>query len=179
MIHESAIIEAGATIGPHTRVWHHCHVRAGAVIGDRCSLGKNVFVDDGVSIGDGVRIQNNVSIYRGVSLASNVFIGPSAVFTNDRLPRAISSRWQVIPTDVQEGASIGANATIVCGVTLGAWCMVGAGAVVTKSVESQQLVYGVPGRPVGWVCRCGNVIARCDDDSLAKPPILLCVECQS
>jgi acetyltransferase-like isoleucine patch superfamily enzyme len=159
-VHETAIVEPGASVGEGTHVWHHAHVREGAQIGRECSLGKNVFVDAGARVGDRVRIANNVSVYRGVTLADDVFVGPSAVFTNDPRPRAHGHGWEPVPTVVHRGASIGANATIICGVTLGSWSMVGAGAVVTHDVADSQLVIGAPARPAGWCCWCGRVVTR-------------------
>ena len=173
--HESAIVEAGAQVGDHTRIWHHSHVRAGAVVGAGTSLGKNVYIDAGVTIGDRVKIQNNVSVYHGVTVGDDVFLGPSCVFTNDRYPRAAGGDWQVVPTAVSQGASVGANATVVCGVTLGEWCVVGAGAVVTHDVRAHQLVLGNPARPAGWVCRCGRVVSRV----ASQPPASFeCGHCQ-
>lgn len=169
LIHPTAIVEPGAQVGIGTRVWHHSQIREGARVGQDCTLGKNVFVDTGVIIGDGCKIQNNVSVYRGVVLADRVFVGPSAVFTNDRTPRAFNLEWEVIPTRVETGASIGANATIVCGVTLGAFSMVAAGAVVAHSVAPHSLVAGCPARPIGWVCECGRILGR--DPS---PPTATC-----
>lgn len=157
--HESAIVEDGAEIGPGTSIWHHCHVRSGSRIGQDCSLGKNVYVDSGVEIGNRVRIQNNVSVYHGVTVRDDVFLGPSCVFTNDLLPRSTGS-WEVTATVVSNGASIGANATIVCGNDIGAHAMVGAGAVVTRPVEAHQLVVGNPARHQGWVCTNGHVMSR-------------------
>jgi UDP-2-acetamido-3-amino-2,3-dideoxy-glucuronate N-acetyltransferase len=156
----TAVIEPGATIGSGTAVWHHAHVRTGAVIGSGCTLGKNVFVDEGVTIGDRVKVQNNVSIYRGVDVHDEVFLGPSCVFTNDLFPRAGNPSWELVATVVETGASVGANATIVCGHRLGAWCMVAAGSVVTRDVAPHQLVRGNPARPAGWVCRCGRLASR-------------------
>lgn len=158
--HESAVIEGAATIGRGTRVWHHAHVRSGAVVGADCVLGKNVFVDAGAVVGDRCKIQNNVSVYTGVTLGSDVFVGPSAVFTNDLRPRASAETWTVTPTAVHDGASIGANATIVCGTVLGAGCMVAAGSVVIHDVAAQQLVAGNPARHLGWVCACGEMVSR-------------------
>jgi UDP-2-acetamido-3-amino-2,3-dideoxy-glucuronate N-acetyltransferase len=159
-IHPSATVEPGAIVGPCTRIWHRSHVRAGSRIGRDCSLGFSVFVDTGVEIGDRCKIQNHVSLYRGVVLEDEVFVGPSAAFTNDLKPRAQSPAWELSPTTVREGASIGANATIVCGVEIGAWALVGAGTVVTADVPPHALVVGVPGRVHGWVCRCATVLAR-------------------
>lgn len=160
LIDPTAIVEAGAVVGDGTRIWHHTHVRAGATIGGRCTLGKNVFVDAGVDIGAGVKIQNNVSVYRGVHLADEVFVGPSAVFTNDRFPRASAPDWEVVDTWVRQGAAIGANATVICGVEIGAWATVAAGSVVTRDVAPHELVAGNPARRLGWVCTCGRVLAR-------------------
>lgn len=154
-VHETAIVEDGAQIGKETRIWHHSHVRAGSTIGQNCNLGKNVYVDQGVSVGDSVKIQNNVSLYQGISVADAVFIGPSAVFTNDLFPRSVNNDWKVVPTTVETGASIGANATIVCGVTIGPYATVAAGAVITRDVSAHSLVAGVPGRSIGTVCGCG------------------------
>lgn len=169
-IHESAIVDAGAQIGSGTRVWHFSHVCAGAVLGEKCSLGQNVYVANRVTIGNHVKIQNNVSIYEGVTLEDYVFCGPSMVFTNVRTPRSAYPRntsRDYHPTLVKKGASIGANATIVCGSTIGEWAFIAAGAVVTKDVPSYALVAGVPGKVIGWACECGTTLkfekerARC------------------
>lgn len=172
-IHETAIVEAGATIGEGSQVWHHCHIRSGARIGANTNLGKNVYVDDGGVIGDGCKIQNNVSIYKGVSLGNNVFVGPSAVFTNDLHPRAAAETWDLAATRVDEGATIGANSTIVAGVTIGPWAMIGAGSVVVDDVRPHGLVVGNPARQVGWVCACGHVLQRGVEPFVA----LHCSEC--
>jgi UDP-2-acetamido-3-amino-2,3-dideoxy-glucuronate N-acetyltransferase len=172
-VHDTAAVEPGASIGARTRVWHHAHVREGAVVGTDCTLGKNVFVDTGACIGDGVKVQNNVSVYTGVTLEDEVFVGPSVVFTNDRYPRA-AGEWEVVPTVVRRGASIGANATVVCGAEIGPWAMVGAGAVVTRSLAAHELVVGNPARRIGWACQCGRVAARSD----APPADLRCEACQ-
>jgi len=158
LIHPTAVVEDGAEVGVGTRVWHFAHVRSGARIGERCVLGKSVFVDSGAVIGAGCRIQNFVSVYSGVTLEDDVFVGPSAVFTNDRYPRATGGKWELVPTLVRAGASIGANATVLCGLTIGELAVVGAGAVVTADVEPHRLVVGNPANPVGWVCRCGRVV---------------------
>jgi UDP-2-acetamido-3-amino-2,3-dideoxy-glucuronate N-acetyltransferase len=166
--HESAIVDEGAHVGEGTKIWHFTHVCAGARIGARCVLGQNVYVAPTAVIGDGVRVQNNVSIYDGVVLDDDVFVGPSAVFTNVATPRAFVSRKHAYaPTRVGRGATIGANATIVCGHAIGEHAFVGAGAVVTHDVAPYALVVGVPARPQGWVCRCGvrldetHVCAEC------------------
>jgi acetyltransferase-like isoleucine patch superfamily enzyme len=159
-IHPSALVEDGAVLGERTRVWHHAHIRSAATIGPDATIGRNVYVDAGVRVGARTKIQNNVSVYRGVELADEVFVGPSAVFTNDRSPRAVSPDWVVTPTLVGRGASIGANATVVCGIELAAWSMVAAGAVVTRSTREYQLVAGNPARHHGWVCRCGAIVSR-------------------
>ena len=173
-IHPTAMIEPGASVGEGTAVWHHSQVRRGAVIGSECTLGKNVFVDEGVVIGDWVKIQNNVSVYKGVELADEVFIGPSAVFTNDLRPRAVRTNWQLSPTRVARGASVGANATIVCGIEIGECAVVGAGAVVTAPVRPHQVVTGNPARHHGWVCACGVTLSRAGD----QPAELRCADCR-
>ena len=155
-IHASAIVDAGAKIGAGTKVWHFCHVMPGAVIGKGCTLGQNVVVMDGTKIGDNVKIQNNVSVYEGVELEDDVFCGPSMVFTNVATPRShVSRKHEYQKTLVRKGATIGANATIICGVTLGEYCFVGAGAVVTRDVPPHALVTGVPAALAGWMCECG------------------------
>ena len=156
-VHESSYVDDGAVIGAGTKIWHFCHVMAGAIIGERCSLGQNVVVMPRTRIGNNVKIQNNVSIYEGVELGDDVFCGPSCVFTNVTNPRShVSRKHEYRPTPVGRGASIGANATIVCGHSLGEYCFVGAGAVVTTDVPAFALVVGVPARRVGWICRCGE-----------------------
>ncbi len=156
-VHQSSYVDDGARIGAGTRIWHFCHVNAGAVIGERCSLGQNVVVMSGVRLGSNVKVQNNVSIYEGVECEDDVFLGPSMVFTNVINPRShVSRKHEYLATRVKVGASIGANATIVCGYTLGEYCFVGAGAVVTRDIPAFALVTGVPGRISGWMCRCGE-----------------------
>jgi UDP-2-acetamido-3-amino-2,3-dideoxy-glucuronate N-acetyltransferase len=159
-VHESAIVDAGAVIGNGTKIWHFCHVSAGARIGKNCVLGQNVYVAPTVVIGEGVRIQNNVSLYDGVTIESHAFIGPSAVFTNVVNPRSeVSRKNEYQTTRVGRGASIGANATIVCGHYVGDYAFVGAGSVITANIPPYALVYGVPARQHGWMCRCGEQIA--------------------
>ena len=160
-VHESSFVDSGVSIGVGTKIWHFCHVQSGAVIGEKCTLGQNVNVANNVLIGDGVKIQNNVSIYEGVELQDHVFCGPSCVFTNDLTPRSKypKGRDNYVRTLVKVGATIGANATVVCGITIGIWAMVAAGAVVTKTVPDYALVAGVPARQVGWVCECGEVLS--------------------
>jgi UDP-2-acetamido-3-amino-2,3-dideoxy-glucuronate N-acetyltransferase len=158
--HESSYVDEGARIGDGTKIWHFCHVMPGAVIGERCSLGQNVVVMPGTRIGNNVKIQNNVSIYEGVELEDDVFCGPSCVFTNVLNPRSrVSRKHEYRPTLVKRGSSIGANATIVCGVTLGEYAFIGAGAVVTADVPAYALMVGVPARRVGWMCQCGERLA--------------------
>jgi UDP-2-acetamido-3-amino-2,3-dideoxy-glucuronate N-acetyltransferase len=156
-VHESAWVDAGAFIGAGTRIWHFVHVLPGTVIGQNCVLGQNVMAGPDVSIGNGCKIQNNVALYRGVVLEDDVFCGPSCVFTNVLTPRAhVERKNEFAPTLVRRGATIGANATIVCGNTLGAYCMIAAGAVVTKDVPDFALMAGVPARRIGWVSRSGE-----------------------
>jgi UDP-2-acetamido-3-amino-2,3-dideoxy-glucuronate N-acetyltransferase len=155
----SAEVETGAEIGGGTKVWHLAHVRSTARIGARCVIGRNVYVDVGVVIGDRVKIQNNVSVYRGVTIEDEVFVGPSVVFTNDLRPRAVGD-WEITPTVVRRGASIGANATVVCGTEIGEYAMVAAGAVVTRDVAPYELVAGNPARRLGWVDAIGEVVSH-------------------
>ena len=158
-VHESAYVDDGAVIGDGTKIWHFCHVMSGARIGARCILGQNVYVGN-VRIGDGVKLQNNVSIYDGVTLEDEVFCGPSMVFTNVVNPRAaIVRKHELAPTHVRRGVTIGANATVVCGATLGEYAFVAAGAVVRGDVPAYALMAGVPARRIGWMCRCGGRLA--------------------
>ena len=156
-VHPSSFVDDGVRIGRGTKIWHFCHIMPGAEIGERCNLGQNVVVMPGTRIGNNVKIQNNVSIYEGVVLEDDVFCGPSCVFTNVVNPRSHVSRKDAYrPTLVKRGASIGANATVVCGATLGEYAFIGAGAVVTSDVLPYALMVGVPARRVGWMCRCGE-----------------------
>lgn len=159
-VHSSSFVDADVKIGSGTKIWHFCHIQSGAEIGENCSFGQNVNVANRVKIGNGVRVQNNVSIYEGVELEDHVFCGPSCVFTNVLTPRAhfpVGGIYQ--KTLVREGASLGANCTIVCGVTVGRSAMVAAGSVVTHDVPDYALVMGVPARQVGWVCECGKKLS--------------------
>ena len=156
-VHPTSIVEDNVEMGPNARIWHFCHVMGPSSIGANTNIGQNVFIAKNVEIGRNVKIQNNVSVYEGVVIEDDVFCGPSMVFTNVMNPRAFVSRKdEYRTTRVKRGASIGANATIVCGVTVGAYAFVGAGAVVTRDVADFALVYGNPARRQGWVCRCGE-----------------------
>ena len=157
LIHQSSYVDDGATIGRGTKIWHFCHILSRTTIGQDCSIGQNVMIGPNVRIGDGCKIQNNVSIYDGVELAADVFCGPSCVFTNVNNPRAdVSRRDEFRRTPVGRGASIGANATIVCGHSLGEYCFIGAGAVVTRHVPAFALMAGNPARRIGWMSRAGE-----------------------
>lgn len=157
--HPTAVLDDGCRIGAGSRIWHFCHLSSGAELGEGCSLGQNVFVADGVKLGRNVKVQNNVSLYSGVECHDDVFIGPSAVFTNVRNPRAaVVRRHEYQPTVLSRGVSIGANATIVCGVKLGEYAFVGAGSVVTKDVLPYALVYGNPARQRGWISAYGHTL---------------------
>ncbi len=155
-IHPSAHVDADAAIGEGSRLWINVQVREGARIGRECIISKDVYMDCHVEIGDRCKVQNGVSLYHGVTVGDDVFIGPNAAFTNDRVPRAFNTDWQITPTRVDNGASIGANATIVCGVTIGEYAMVAAGSVVTKDVPPYTLVKGNPARPCARIDREGN-----------------------
>ena len=159
-IHPTATVEDGAVVAAGTRIWHRSHVRAESRIGIDCTIGFAVYVDTGVVIGDRCKIENHVSLFRGVVLQDDVFVGPAATFTNDLYPRSGPSEWEVVPTEVRRGASLGANATVVCGVEVGAWSMVGAGSVITADVPAHGLMLGTPARLRGWVCICGHVLTR-------------------
>ena len=166
--HASACIDDPAAIGEGSKIWHFSHVMAGARIGRGCSLGQNVFVAKGVLIGNHVKIQNNVSVYEGVTLEDHVFCGPSMVFTNVKTPRSAFPRNtsdDYVPTLVRQGATIGANATIVCGVTIGQWASIAAGAVVTRDVPAYALMAGVPAKQIGWACQCGVTIEFTGDQA--------------
>lgn len=159
-VHPSSIVDENVIIGNGTKIWHFCHIQTGAKIGKDCSFGQNVNVSNNVTIGNGVKVQNNVSIYEGVEIEDYVFCGPSCVFTNDLTPRAKypKERTGYKKTTIGEGASIGANATVVCGHKIGKWSMIAAGAVVTSNVLNHALMIGVPARLRGWVCKCGAIL---------------------
>ncbi|MCG6188139.1 acyltransferase [Maribellus maritimus] len=158
-IHETAIIDSGAQIGKRTKIWHFCHVMGTAKIGSNCILGQNVFVGSDVNLGNSVKVQNNVSVFEGVVCEDDVFLGPSMVFTNVINPRSfIERKNEYKKTLVKKGATIGANATILCGLTLGKYCFIGAGAVVTKDVKAFALMKGVPAKQYGWVSRSGAIL---------------------
>lgn len=159
-VHESSYVDDNVIIGNDTKIWHFCHIQSGAVIGKECTFGQNVNISNNVKIGNQVKIQNNVSVYEGVTIEDGVFLGPSCVFTNDLTPRAKFPKGHnnYKKTLVKEGASIGANATIVCGHTIGRYALVAAGAVVTKDVPNYCLMQGIPARQTGWICECGQIL---------------------
>ena len=161
-IHESSIVDEDVKIGEGTKIWHFCHVQSGARIGKKCSFGQNVNISNNVIVGNAVKVQNNVSLYEGVVLEDYVFCGPSCVFTNDLTPRARFPKGAAgyKKTVVRHDATIGANATIVCGHTIGEYATIAAGAVVTKDVSAHALMAGVPAKQIGWVCECGQVLEK-------------------
>ena len=161
-VHPTSVIDDGVVVGDGTKIWHFCHIQKGAKIGKCCSFGQNVNVSNNVRIGNGVKVQNNVSIYEGVEIEDYVFCGPSCVFTNDLTPRAKypKGRDGYKKTLIGKGASIGANATVVCGNKIGRWSMVAAGAVVTSDVPDYALMMGIPARIQGWVCECGSILSE-------------------
>jgi UDP-2-acetamido-3-amino-2,3-dideoxy-glucuronate N-acetyltransferase len=168
--HETAVIDGGCTIGEGTKIWHFTHIMTGAIIGKKCNLGQNVVVSPGVTLGNNVKVQNNVSIYTGVICEDDVFLGPSMVFTNVINPRsAVVRRDQYMTTLVKKGATIGANATIVCGITLGEYCFIGAGAVVLRDVKPYALVVGNPARQIGWMSEYGHRLHFDDKEEAICP----------
>lgn len=168
--HESAIIDEGCRIGPGTKIWHFSHIMKGCEIGENCNIGQNVVISPGVVLGKNVKVQNNVSIYAGVICEDDVFLGPSMVFTNIKNPRsAIIRKDQYVKTLVKKGATIGANATIVCGITINEFAFIGAGAVVVKDVDRYALILGNPGRPVGWMSEFGHRL-EFDKEGMAECP---------
>jgi acetyltransferase-like isoleucine patch superfamily enzyme len=174
--HPSAFIEDDVSIGDGSKIWHLVQIRKGAKIGKKCILGKSVFIDTNVPIGDNVKIQNFVSVYHGVTIEDDVFVGPHVCFTNDYLPRANMPDWQLVETYVKKGVSIGANSTIVCGITLEEYAMIGAGSLVSKSVNHHELVYGNPAKLQGYVCYCGNILTK-TKDPLPDNTLLQCEKC--
>jgi len=178
-VHPSACLDANVQIGEDTQIWHFTHVQSGAVIGKGCRLGQNVYIGSHVHIGNGCKLQNNVSVYEGVTLGNDVFCGPSCVFTNDLAPRAAfpKERASYMRTDVEDGATIGANATIVCGHTIGRYAMIGAGAVVTADVPPHVLVLGVPAKRSGFVCACGLSLGPWVPPGDPSPAVPVCDAC--
>jgi UDP-2-acetamido-3-amino-2,3-dideoxy-glucuronate N-acetyltransferase len=170
MIHETAVVDAGAQVGAGTRIWHFTHLMSRCRVGEGCNIGQNVFIDNDVTIGDCVKIQNNVSVYKGVVIEDDVFLGPSMVFTNVINPRSfIERKTEFRQTLVRKGATIGANATILCGVEIGLYAMVGAGSVVTKNVKPYALVYGIPAQQMGWMSKSGYPLVFNDKGQAACP----------
>ncbi|MBR6229484.1 MAG: N-acetyltransferase [Eubacterium sp.] len=179
-VHPTSVVDDDVEIGEGTKIWHFSHIQSGARIGEKCSLGQNVNVSNHVTIGNGVKIQNNVSVYEGVELGDYVFCGPSCVFTNDLTPRAKYPKGSAgyKKTVVEEGASIGANATVVCGHRVGRWALIGAGAVVAVDVPAHALMLGVPARQKGWVCECGELLEHWDAGSAeATDEVCTCPAC--
>ncbi|MBN2561411.1 MAG: N-acetyltransferase [Phycisphaerae bacterium] len=171
-VHPTAVVDEGAKIGAGTHVWHFCHIMSGAVIGERCNLGQNVFIGNGARLGNNVRLQNNVSVYDGVEIEDDVFCGPSMVFTNDLYPRTNEARRHAFvptPTRVCRGASIGANATLICGITIGEYALIGAGAAVSRDLPAYALAVGVPARIMGWVSRYGERLQFGSDNEAVCP----------
>ncbi len=157
-IHPTASVSPKAQLGQGTKVWINVQIRENAVIGENCIISKDVYIDHTVNIGDRCKIQNSVSVYHGVTIGNDVFVGPNACFTNDRVPRAFNADWKITPTFVKDGASIGANSTLICGITVGEYAMVAAGSVVTRDVEPYALVMGNPARPVARIDKAGNKV---------------------
>ena len=161
-IHPTANVSEGAKIGSGTKVWINVQIREGSDIGSDCIISKDVYVDYAVKIGERCKIQNSVSVYNGVTIEDDVFVGPNVSFTNDKIPRAFNADWKITPTMIRTGASIGANATVVCGIEIGRFSMIASGAVVTKNVADYTLVMGNPARFVSYICRCGNRLSEQD-----------------
>lgn len=176
-VHETAEISKGAVIGRNTKIWHQSQIREGAKIGENCIISKCVYIDFDVPIGNNVKIQNGVSVYHGVEVEDDVFLGPHMTFTNDLYPRAFNSNWELVKTLVKRGASIGANATIVCGITIGEYAMIGSGAVVTKSVPDYGLVFGNPAKLKGFVCKCGRKAVKIGENN--NKILMECTVCKT
>lgn len=185
-LHPTAEVSEGAQIGEGTSIWHQAQIREAAAIGRNCVIGKGVYIDVAVSIGDNVKIQNYATLFHGVTIEDGVFIGPHVCFTNDFRPRAINSdgslksadNWVVSPTLIQHGASLGANSTIICGITIGRWAMVGAGSVVTRDVPDYGLVWGNPARLQGFVCPCGERLPKLDQRAYSSGQLqMTCARC--
>lgn len=174
-IHDLAVVDKGAKIGKGTRIWHFAHVRGSAKIGEGCNIGKGVYIDADVEIGNNVKIQNGVSVYHGVTIEDDVFCGPHMTFTNDMYPRAFGDTFEVSKTLVKKGASIGAHAVIVCDTTLGEYCMIGSGSVVTKDVPAHALVVGNPAKLIGFVCTCGKPVK----DKVSSNESVVVLRCSS
>jgi len=159
-VHPTAVVDKKATIGDGTKVWHFVHVRENAEIGKKCVLGHSVYVGEEVKIGNGVKLENRATVYRGVKIEDKAFVGPHVTFTNDPYPRSFSTEWKIVPTLVKEGASIGAGAVVICGITIGEYAMIGAGSVVTKDIPSHAIAYGNPAEIRGFACRCGRKLEK-------------------
>jgi UDP-2-acetamido-3-amino-2,3-dideoxy-glucuronate N-acetyltransferase len=185
-IHPTSEVSPAAEIGDGTNIWHTCQVREGAHLGRNCNLGKGVYIDAGVSIGDNVKIQNYVSVFHGVTIEDGVFIGPHVCFTNDLRPRAINpdgslkaaEDWGLTPTLIRRGAALGANSTVVCGITIGEWAMIGAGSVVSRDIPDYGLTWGNPARLHGFVCPCGEKL-ELDDPQAGQNIITRCPKCSN
>ena len=176
-VHETAEVSKGAVIGKNTKIWHQSQIREGAKIGENCIISKCVYIDFDVLIGNNVKIQNGVSVYHGVEVEDDVFLGPHMTFTNDLYPRAFNSNWELVKTLVKRGASIGANATIICGITIGEYAMIGSGSVVTKSVPDYGLVFGNPAKLKGFVCKCGRKAVKIGEDN--NKILMECTVCKT
>ena len=174
-VHPTAVVDETAIIGDGTKVWHFVHVRENAEIGKNCVLGDFVHVGKGVKIGNGVKLENRATVYRGVKIEDNVFVGPHVTFTNDPYPRSLGTDWKIVETLVKEGASIGAGAVIVCGVTIGEYALIGAGSVVTENIPSYAMAYGNPAEVRGFVCKCGKKLK--EEEKKQKFILMRCPIC--